>query len=216
MNDNGLTELDSSWGKAGNLQNDEPVKNSELQIQEPEQDPVLVWVPSGRRLISGLLGLNVMLLGAALVSGQAFNPEGLKHQEPQVFMLLLMGASVLWMLWYLLWASKQPGICPHKDHHAGGITVTGSLLYHFDRILDYISLNPVMNMSFSLCAPVVLMLFAAFSLLLYIFRVGYLISMRECKPAAKVLSPFIEAPFLALQVRIFILWEREHQAAGSH
>ncbi|KAL3051886.1 hypothetical protein OYC64_002000 [Pagothenia borchgrevinki] len=185
MNDNGLTELDSSWGKAGNLQNDEPVKNSELQIQEPEQDPVLVWVPSGRRLISGLLGLNVMLLGAALVSGQAFNPEGLKHQEPQVFMLLLMGASVLWMLWYLLWASKQPGICPHKDHHAGGITVT-----------------------------VVLMLFAAFSLLLYIFRVGYLISMRECKPAAKVLSPFIEAPFLALQT--YLLWAHSKDCIHRH
>ncbi|KAK5881682.1 hypothetical protein CesoFtcFv8_022453 [Champsocephalus esox] len=183
MNDNGLTELDSSWGKAGHLQNDEPVKNSELQIQEPEQDPVLAWVPSGRRLISGLLGLNVMLLGAALVAGQAFNPEGLKHQEPQVFMLLLMGASILWMLWYLLWASKQPGICPHKDHHAGG-------------------------------NHLVLMLFAAFSLLLYIFRVGYLISMRECKPAAKVLSPFIEAPFLALQT--YLLWAHSKDCIHRH
>ncbi|KAK5851275.1 hypothetical protein PBY51_002080 [Eleginops maclovinus] len=179
--DNGVTELDSSRGKAENLQNDEPVRNSEHQIQ----DPVLVWVPSGRRLISGLLGLNVILLGAALVAGQVFNPEGLKHQEPLVFMLLLIGVSVLWMLWYLMWASKQPGICPHKDHHAGGITVT-----------------------------VVLMLFAAFSLLLYIFRVGYLISMRECKPATKVLSPFIEAPFLVLQT--YLLWAHSKDCIHRH
>uniref|UniRef100_A0A8C4GQ85 Otopetrin-3 n=1 Tax=Dicentrarchus labrax TaxID=13489 RepID=A0A8C4GQ85_DICLA len=141
------------------------------QIHEQELDPVVVWVPSGRRLISGLLGLNVILLGAALVAGEAFNPKGLRHQEPQVFMLLLMGFSLVWMLWYLLWARKQPGICPHQDHHAGGITVT-----------------------------LVLMLFAAFSLLLSICRTGYLISMSECKSTAEVISPFIEAPFLTLQV----------------
>ncbi|XP_029312477.1 proton channel OTOP3-like [Cottoperca gobio] len=179
--DPGATDLDSSWGKPG----EEPGRSSEHQIQDPELDPVPVWVPSGRRLISGLLGLNVLLLGAALVAGQAFNPEGLKHQEPQVFMLLLIVVSVLWMLWYLLWATKQPGICPHKDHHAGGITVT-----------------------------VVLMLFAAFSLLLFIFRVGYLVSMRECKPAAKVLSPFIEAPFLALQT--YLLWAHSKDCIHRH
>lgn len=48
--------------------------------------------------------------------------------------------------------------------------------------------------------PVVLMLFAAFSLLLCVFRAGYLLSVMACKPAPKVLSPFFEAPFLALQV----------------
>ena len=110
--------------------NNEPVEpvdqwDSPLQTQDP--DPVLVWAPRGRRLLSGLLGLNVVLLGAALVAGQAFNPLGLKHQEPQIFLLLLMGCSVVWMLWYLLWARKQPGISPHKDHHAGGMTVTGEL-----------------------------------------------------------------------------------------
>lgn len=118
--DPGATELDSSWSPCS----DEPARTSDHQIQDPEVDPVLVWAPSGRRLISGLLGLNVVLLGAALVAGQAFNPKDLKHQEPQVFMLLLMGVGLVWMMWYLLWARKQPGICPHKDHHAGGITVT--------------------------------------------------------------------------------------------
>uniref|UniRef100_A0A8D3E2X7 Otopetrin 3 n=1 Tax=Scophthalmus maximus TaxID=52904 RepID=A0A8D3E2X7_SCOMX len=93
-------------------------------FRDQELDPVLVWVPSGRRLISGLLGMNVVLLGAALVAGRAFNPAGLRHQEPQVFMLLLMVAGLTWMLWFLLWARRQPGISPHKDHHAGGSTVT--------------------------------------------------------------------------------------------
>ncbi|XP_071318329.1 proton channel OTOP3-like [Trachinotus anak] len=179
--DPGATELDSSVVTPGNLTRDEP----DNQTQDQELDPVLVWVPTGRRLISGLLGMNIVLLGAALVAGQAFNPEGLKHQEPQVFMLLLMGASFIWMLWYLLWARKQPGICPHKDHHAGGITIM-----------------------------LVLILFAAASLLLYICRVGYLVSVRECNPAAKVLSPFIEAPFLVLQT--YLLWVHSKDCIHRH
>ena len=44
------------------------------------------------------------------------------------------------------------------------------------------------------------MLFAAFSLLLHLFRMGYSIIMSDCKPPAQVLSPFIEVPFLGLQV----------------
>lgn len=116
--DPGAAEADSSLESPGGL---EPAQSPDHEIQ----DLVPAWAPSGKRLISGLLGLNLVLLGSALVAGGAFNPDGLKHQEPQVFMLLLMGVSLVWMLWYLLWARRQPGICPHKDHHAGGVPVTG-------------------------------------------------------------------------------------------
>lgn len=86
---------------------------------------VVVWVPFGRRLISSLLGMNLVLLGVALVSAQIFNAEGLKHQEPQVFMLLLMVVGLIWMLWFLLWTRKQNKTSLHWDHHAGGTTVIG-------------------------------------------------------------------------------------------
>ncbi|CAK6965044.1 proton channel OTOP3-like [Scomber scombrus] len=178
-------ELHSSCGSPGNPPSDEPVRNSDHLNHDEEVDPVLVWAPSGRRLISGLLGINVVLLGAALVGGQAFNPSGLKHQEPQVFLLLLMGVSLVWMLWYLLWARKQPGISPHKDHHAGGLTVT-----------------------------VVLLLFAACSLMLFICRTGYLINMIECKPAITILSNFIEVPFLGLQT--YLLWAHSRDCIHRH
>lgn len=133
-------ELDASWGAPVDTPSDEPA-SSDHHLQGPEElDPVLVWVPSGRHLISGLLGLNVVLLGAALLAAQAFNPDSLKHQEPQLFMLLLMGVSVVWILWYLLWARKQPDTCPHQDHHAGGITVTGKLRRVQTRLPDPSSL----------------------------------------------------------------------------
>lgn len=94
-----------------------------LEHQDLEHQD-LSLVPGGRRLFSGLLGLNVVLLGTALVAGQAFNPGSLRYHEPQLFLWLLQGLGLLWLLWYLLWARKQPDICPHKDHHAGGIAVT--------------------------------------------------------------------------------------------
>ncbi|XP_029382862.1 proton channel OTOP3-like isoform X2 [Echeneis naucrates] len=182
--DPGATELDSSLGTPEDQTRDEPDHQDQDQDQDQDQE-LLLWVPSGRRLISGLLGINIVLLGAALVAGQAFNPEGLKHQEPQVFMLVLMGAGLIWMLWFLLWARKQPGISPHKDHHAGGITVI-----------------------------LVLILFSAASLLLYVCRIGYLLSVRECNPASKVLSPFIEMPFLSLQT--YLLWAHSKDCIHRH
>ncbi|KAJ8263784.1 hypothetical protein GJAV_G00141250 [Gymnothorax javanicus] len=152
---------------------------------DSDMEPVVFWVPSGRRLLSGLLGLNVVLLGAALVASKAFNPTGLQHQEPQSFLLILMGLSLAWMLWYLLWARHQPGLAPHTDHHAGGITVT-----------------------------VVLVVFAGFSMLLHVFRMGYFGMLAWCNPVTKILSAFIEGPFLALQT--YLLWAHSKHCILKH
>ncbi|KAF3704038.1 Otopetrin-3 [Channa argus] len=170
------TELDTFYGTPGSPSRGQP-------DNQEEDDPI--WGHTRKPLISGLLGLNVFLLGAALVAGQAFNPNGLKKAEPQVFIMLVMGVSLIWMLWYLLWARNQPGISPHKDHHAGGITVILGLI-----------------------------VFAAVSLLLYIFRTGYLVYVRDCTPVATVISPFIEAAFLALQT--YLLWAHSKDCIHNH
>lgn len=135
--DCGAVELHSS---SGSPQKEEP-GSSHHQLHPPEDlDPVLVWVPIGRRLISGLLGLNVVLLGAALLVGQALHPEGLTNQEPEVFILVLLGGSLLWMLWFLLWSRRQTGMSPHQDHHAGGIAVSCKLpVLTSDWIVCYLS-----------------------------------------------------------------------------
>lgn len=204
--DPGAVELNSSRGSP---QREEPPSRGH-QLHPPEDlDPVLVWVPIGRRLISGLLGLNVVLLGAALLAGQAFNPEGLKYQEPQVFIQVLLCGSVLWMLWFLLWSRRQADMAPHQDHHAGGIAVTGKQLPRLNYELScfcFLCVLGCVKVPALCCFAVVLMLFAAFSMLLYAFLIGYLLSVKQCKPIARVISPFLEAPFLILQVNTLTCW----------
>ncbi|XP_026856915.2 proton channel OTOP3-like [Electrophorus electricus] len=146
------------------------VEKVEAKVSDQEVGHAPQWVPIGRRLISGLLGLNVVLLGAALVAEEAFTPLWLQQQEPEVFVMVLMGLSLVWMVWYLLWGQKQPGPPPHTDHHAGSATIKA-----------------------------VLMLFAVLSLLLCVFSMGYYLLLRECQPLSKVVSPFMQAPFFILQ-----------------
>lgn len=122
--DPGATELDTFSETPRSPSRDEPENRS----RRDEVDSI--WSTGRKPLVSGMLGLNLFLLGAALVTGKAFNPNGLKNAEPQVFIVMLMGVSLIWMLWYLLWARNQPDISPHKDHHAGGITVTCRFLYN--------------------------------------------------------------------------------------
>lgn len=153
------TDMDSPAEDAG--------KSSDQKNKDLDSDSVERPVSIKRRLCSGLLGLIVLLLGVALVVGHA---GGLINQEPHLFMLVLIGLCMLWMLWYLLWVRTQPSFSPPRDHYAVKAHVT-----------------------------IVVNIFALFCLLLQVCRMGYFISTRECKPVVLVLSPFIETPFIALQ-----------------
>lgn len=95
-----------------------------------EEKHHVLGIPSGRRLLSGLLGLNVVLLGTALLAGSVVDPAGVWNQGPVVFVVILMGLSLLWMLWYLIWARKQPGTPAHTDHHAGSPITMGKYFYY--------------------------------------------------------------------------------------
>ncbi|KAF4084714.1 hypothetical protein AMELA_G00109200 [Ameiurus melas] len=60
----------------------------------------------------------------------------------------------------------------------------------------------------------VLMLFAGFSLLLCVFMIVYNIMTINCQPLAKVLLPFIQAPFLILQT--YLLWSHSKDCIHKH
>ncbi|RXN02148.1 Otopetrin-2 [Acipenser ruthenus] len=112
------------------------------------------------RLLPGLFALNLLFLGASLVIGGVFNASGLRYKQSLIF-IALMGLRLLWMFWYLMRERWQPGIAPHTDHHAGTVLMKGAL-----------------------------MLFAACSPLLHVFKMGYHFSKWECTPVVKALYPF--------------------------
>lgn len=156
--------------------------------EESNQDAaseIAEWMPSGHGLVSGLFGLNVVLLGGALLAGRALTDRDVLHWEPQLMLLSLMALSLVWILWFLLCDSKRPGSRPHQDHHAGGITVL-----------------------------LVLLLFAGLTVLLCVFKVGLLVTMRHCKPMAQMVSPVLEAIFLCLQT--YLLWAHSKDCIHTH
>ncbi|RXM37348.1 Otopetrin-3, partial [Acipenser ruthenus] len=145
-------------------------EGSEEKQGSPHPSKGSGWALSSGRLLSGLFALNLLFLGAALVIGGVFNPSGLRYEQSLIFIALLMGLSLLWMFWYLIRARWQPETAPHTDHHAGTVLMKGALL-----------------------------LFAACSLLLHLFKMGYHFSKWECTPVVKALYPFIEALFVIVQ-----------------
>uniref|UniRef100_A0A3B3SWT7 Otopetrin 3 n=1 Tax=Paramormyrops kingsleyae TaxID=1676925 RepID=A0A3B3SWT7_9TELE len=120
-------------------------------LEKKEREESWMWVPGGRRLFSGLLGLNVIMLGAALMAADAYYANGQLQQGRQVFILLLLLLSVVWMLWYLLWSRKRPGRTPHTDHHAGVVLVifsAFSLFLHIFRMGYFIMMWDCKPISF--------------------------------------------------------------------
>uniref|UniRef100_A0A8C4XGY9 Otopetrin 3 n=1 Tax=Erpetoichthys calabaricus TaxID=27687 RepID=A0A8C4XGY9_ERPCA len=74
-----------------------PQKSSEPDHADAALPHLDIWSPSRGRMFSGLLALNVIILGAALVVSAALKPQGLRHHEDLVFLLFLMALSMVWM-----------------------------------------------------------------------------------------------------------------------
>uniref|UniRef100_A0A8C4TED3 Otopetrin 3 n=1 Tax=Erpetoichthys calabaricus TaxID=27687 RepID=A0A8C4TED3_ERPCA len=101
-----------------------PQKSSEPDHADAALPHLDIWSPSRGRMFSGLLALNVIILGAALVVSAALKPQGLRHHEDLVFLLFLMALSMVWMTGHMIRERCSQGAGPHTDHHAGSIFFT--------------------------------------------------------------------------------------------
>uniref|UniRef100_A0A8C4TGH2 Otopetrin 3 n=1 Tax=Erpetoichthys calabaricus TaxID=27687 RepID=A0A8C4TGH2_ERPCA len=134
------------------------LKSSEPDHADAALPHLDIWSPSRGRMFSGLLALNVIILGAALVVSAALKPQGLRHHEDLVFLLFLMALSMVWMTGHMIRERCSQGAGPHTDHHAGSMWMKGSLF-----------------------------IFGAFSLLLQAFRIGYYSVRLDCEPLIALL-----------------------------
>ncbi|KAM3923896.1 proton channel OTOP3-like [Leptodactylus fuscus] len=77
------------------------------------------------RLFSGLMALNVVFLGAALVSSVVLSSMPAKNSY--IYLSILMLASSVWAIYYLVW-TRRIHIALLQDHHAGSLWLKVSLV----------------------------------------------------------------------------------------
>lgn len=79
----------------------------------------------GGWLLSGIISINVLILGCALVSGSVFNSVAVTAVHRQVFLIVLLLLTVGWMLLYTGVTSPRHREAMFKDSHAGPVWLRG-------------------------------------------------------------------------------------------
>ncbi|TNN71579.1 Otopetrin-2 [Liparis tanakae] len=80
----------------------------------------------GGWLLSGIICINILILGCALVSGSAFNSVAITAVHRQIFLIILLLLTMLWMLFYTVVTSKKDHAVLFKDSHAGPVWLRAS------------------------------------------------------------------------------------------
>ncbi|XP_063281495.1 proton channel OTOP2-like [Pelobates fuscus] len=124
----------------------------------------------GGRLMSGLIGIHIVLLGCALVSSGAFYEVAVVEREVLSYLSVLMCLTGCWMVTYLLWTARyNNGIIP-KDSHAGPIWLRGGLV-----------------------------LFGVCTLVLDVLKIGKSVTLSHCESPLKIVHPVIQGLFVVMQ-----------------
>eukprot|EP00064_Thunnus_orientalis_P006297 superscaffoldBa00000651_g6313 len=100
----------------------------------------------GGWLLSGIICINILILGCALVSGSAFNNVAITPVHRQIFLIILLLLTMLWMLFYTVFTFRKDQAVLFKDSHAGpvwlrvGLVLFGLLSFLMDifKIATYV------------------------------------------------------------------------------
>uniref|UniRef100_A0A8C5Q8I0 Otopetrin-2 n=1 Tax=Leptobrachium leishanense TaxID=445787 RepID=A0A8C5Q8I0_9ANUR len=125
---------------------------------------------NGRRLASGLVAINIILLGSALVSSGAFHEVSVVETEVLSFICVLMCLTGVWMISYLIWTARHKDSEMLKDTHAGPVWLRGGLAL------------------FGLCTVV-----------LDILKIGKAVILIHCTTPLKIVHPVIQIVFVVIQ-----------------
>ncbi|KAJ8382283.1 hypothetical protein SKAU_G00030610 [Synaphobranchus kaupii] len=108
-------------------------------------------------ILSGQYGINLLLLGIALMLGVSYHDHTVKEEHLLSFITSVMIIQLLWMLWYVVRRDRQKNSVPEKDSHAGtrwlrgGLTIVAllSLIMDAFRIAVYVGykecLSPILG-----------------------------------------------------------------------
>ncbi|XP_053578050.1 proton channel OTOP3-like [Bombina bombina] len=128
------------------------------------------------QLFSGLLAMNIVFLGAAVVSSVILAEGSVSSKVSDIFMCILMLLSTGWAFYHLLCTRRKPHALPIQDRHAGALWVKASLI-----------------------------LFGICSLLLIAFKISYRVMLLQCDNlTTDILFASVELLFICVQT--CLLW----------
>lgn len=76
-------------------------------------------------MLSGIICVNVLILGCALVSGSAYNNINISASDLQVFLIILLLLTSIWMIYYAIYMGRKENAIMYKDGHAGPVWLRG-------------------------------------------------------------------------------------------
>lgn len=76
-------------------------------------------------MMSGILCVNILILGCALVSGSAYSEVNIDTSDLQSYLIVLLVLTSIWMIYYVAYTAKQKDAVDYKDSHAGPVWLRG-------------------------------------------------------------------------------------------
>ncbi|XP_004681577.2 PREDICTED: otopetrin-1 [Condylura cristata] len=142
----------------------------------PRRGAVCASVPQKlAEALSSQYGLNVFVAGLLLLLAWAVHASGVGKSDLLCFLTALMLLQLLWMLWYVGRSSAHRRLIRLKDAQAGARWLRGSIT-----------------------------LFAAITVILGCFKIGYFVGFSECLSATEGVFPVTHAVHTLVQV--YFLW----------
>lgn len=110
--------LSNSSGAPGQAENPcEPDLDEEAVVRERPRN--WGW------MLSGIICINILILGCALVSGSAYNDVDIDMSDLQLFLIVLLVLTAAWMIYYIAYTARQEDAVIFKDSHAGPVWLRG-------------------------------------------------------------------------------------------
>ncbi|XP_054464255.1 proton channel OTOP2-like [Anoplopoma fimbria] len=121
-------------------------------------------------MLSGIICVNILILGCALVSGSANNSVTIGSSDLQVFIIILLILTSIWMIYYVIYTARNENAVDYKDGHAGPVWLRVGLV-----------------------------LFGLLSIIMDIFKIASYAGYLHCDSAVKVAFPVVQLVFVLVQ-----------------
>ncbi|XP_041633781.1 proton channel OTOP2 [Cheilinus undulatus] len=125
-------------------------------------------------MLSGIICVNILILGCALVSGSAYNNVNISMPDLQIFLIILLLLTTIWMVYYVIYTARTEDAVVYKDGHAGPVWLRAGLV-----------------------------LFGILSIIMDIFKIASYVGYLHCDSAVKVAFPVVQLVFILVQTYFF-------------